>query len=43
MRSAAPVLGQHNRAILSEVVRLSDAEIDTLETEEVIGSHPKGL
>jgi crotonobetainyl-CoA:carnitine CoA-transferase CaiB-like acyl-CoA transferase len=42
-RSAAPLLGQHNREILSEIVGLSSSEIDALETEEVIGSHPKGL
>ncbi len=42
-RSPAPVLGQHNREILSQVVELSDAEIDALEADEVIGSPPKGL
>jgi crotonobetainyl-CoA:carnitine CoA-transferase CaiB-like acyl-CoA transferase len=42
-RSPAPVLGQHNREILSQVVGLSDSEIDALEAEEVIGTHPKGL
>jgi len=42
-RSPAPVLGEHNRQILSEIVGLSDSEIDALEAEEVIGTHPKGL
>jgi crotonobetainyl-CoA:carnitine CoA-transferase CaiB-like acyl-CoA transferase len=42
-RSAAPVLGEHNRQILSEIVGLSESAIDALEAEEVIGTHPKGL
>jgi crotonobetainyl-CoA:carnitine CoA-transferase CaiB-like acyl-CoA transferase len=42
-RSAAPLLGEHNRQVLSEIVGLSDSEIDALEAEEVIGTHPKGL
>ena len=41
--SPAPVLGQHNREILSDVVGLSEAEIDALEADEVIGTHPLGL
>jgi crotonobetainyl-CoA:carnitine CoA-transferase CaiB-like acyl-CoA transferase len=43
IRSPAPVLGQHNREILSELAGLSESEIDALESAEVIGTHPKGL
>lgn len=43
LRSPAPLLGQDNREILSDIVGLSDPEIDALEAAEVIGTHPKGL
>jgi crotonobetainyl-CoA:carnitine CoA-transferase CaiB-like acyl-CoA transferase len=43
LRCAAPTLGQHNREILRDVVGLSDAEIDALEAEGVIGTRPRGV
>jgi len=42
LHSPAPTIGQHNREILSRILGLSDAEITTLEAEEVIGTRPKG-
>jgi crotonobetainyl-CoA:carnitine CoA-transferase CaiB-like acyl-CoA transferase len=36
-RAPAPLLGQHNREILTRIVGLSDAEIDALEADGVIG------
>ena len=43
IRRPAPLVGEHNREILSEIVGLTDAEIDALETEEIIGTRPQGL
>ncbi len=43
IRNPAPQVGEHNREILAEIVGLSDAEIDALEADEVIGTVPKGL
>ena len=43
LRSPAPMLGQHNREILSQLLGLSDAEIDALEEAEVIGTRPTNL
>ena len=37
----APTLGQHNRELLSELLGLSDAEIDDLERQGIIGSKPR--
>ncbi|NOJ44642.1 CoA transferase [Bradyrhizobium australiense] len=37
IRTAAPTLGQHNREILSELLRLSDTEIEELAKEGIIG------
>ncbi len=39
LKNAAPVLGQHNAEILREL-GLSEAEIDTLVVEKVIGDRP---
>ena len=36
-RRHAPLLGQHNRDVLTRILGLSDAEVDTLEVEGVIG------
>jgi len=41
-RTPTPTIGQHNREVLSEL-GLSDAELDQLEADEVIGYRPKGL
>lgn len=38
IRKAAPTLGQHNREILSEVLDLSDAEVEELVKEGIIGT-----
>ena len=37
----APTLGQHNREVLTELLHLSDAEIDDLERRGIIGDRPK--
>ena len=37
----APTLGQHNREVLRELLDLSDAEIDDLERQGIIGDRPK--
>ena len=39
----APTLGQHNEEILRRVLGLSDAEIDQLEREQIIGRVPAAL
>jgi crotonobetainyl-CoA:carnitine CoA-transferase CaiB-like acyl-CoA transferase len=36
----APTLGQHNREVLSRLLGLSDAELDALEADHVIGTEP---
>jgi crotonobetainyl-CoA:carnitine CoA-transferase CaiB-like acyl-CoA transferase len=41
--SPAPTLGQHNHEILSQLLGQSDADIESLEREEVIGTIPSGL
>ncbi|WP_084294038.1 CaiB/BaiF CoA-transferase family protein [Mycolicibacterium flavescens] len=41
-RAPAPLLGQHNREVLTGL-GLSDDQIDALETDGVIGSAPAGL
>jgi crotonobetainyl-CoA:carnitine CoA-transferase CaiB-like acyl-CoA transferase len=43
LRGAAPTLGQHNREILTGLLGVSDAEVDALAAEGVIGTRPKGL
>ena len=37
----APTLGQHNREVLTEVLALTDAEVDGLERQGAIGTKPK--
>ena len=36
-RRPAPLLGQHNREILTRIVGLSDAAVDALEADGIIG------
>ncbi len=43
IRFPAPTMGQHNREILGDLLGLSEAEIDAVEAEGVIGSRPEGL
>ena len=43
LRTPAPTMGQHNRAILAQRLGLDEAAIATLEQHEVIGSRVKGL
>lgn len=38
IRSAPPTLGEHNREILGGLLGLSDAELDELEREGIIGT-----
>ncbi|MCK1679377.1 CoA transferase [Bradyrhizobium sp. 147] len=38
IRTAAPTLGQHNAEILSELLGLSDSEIEQLATDHIIGT-----
>jgi crotonobetainyl-CoA:carnitine CoA-transferase CaiB-like acyl-CoA transferase len=37
----APVLGEHNRKVFSEILGMSDAEIAALEREKIIGTAPR--
>ena len=39
--SPAPTLGQHNREVLGELLGLSDADIDDLERQGIIGDKPR--
>ena len=43
LRRPAPLLGQHNHEVLTELLGLSDAEIAALAAAKVIGDHPEGL
>jgi crotonobetainyl-CoA:carnitine CoA-transferase CaiB-like acyl-CoA transferase len=43
LQKPAPTLGQHNQAVLGNLLGLSSAELAELETEGVIGSRPQGL
>jgi crotonobetainyl-CoA:carnitine CoA-transferase CaiB-like acyl-CoA transferase len=38
-----PTLGQHNSEVLTELCRLTAADLDRLAAESVIGTRPKGL
>lgn len=42
-RTAAPCLGQHNHEILTELLGLSDAEVEALESEQIIGTAPASV
>jgi hypothetical protein len=42
MGRQAPALGEHNREVLRDLLGLSDADIDQLEAEGIIGSVPVG-
>ena len=42
MRRAAPTLGQHNDEVFRELLGLSDAELDRLRADGIIGEMPKG-
>jgi crotonobetainyl-CoA:carnitine CoA-transferase CaiB-like acyl-CoA transferase len=41
-RSHSPLLGEHNREVLSRLVGLSDADLDELEATGIIGYAPPG-
>ena len=43
LQKPAPTLGQHNQAVLGNLLGLSSAELAELETEGVIGTRPQGL
>ncbi len=42
LRAPAPTLGQHNRDVLRDIAGLSEAELDALESEGVLGTRPDG-
>ena len=42
VRYAAPLLGQHNRFILGEMVGISETDLEDLEADGVIGHRPVG-
>ncbi len=37
----APLLGEHNRKVFSEILGMSDAEIEALERDKIIGTEPR--
>jgi crotonobetainyl-CoA:carnitine CoA-transferase CaiB-like acyl-CoA transferase len=39
----SPTLGQHNTDVLTEMCGLTDAELERLAAQGVIGTRPKGL
>ena len=39
----APLLGEHNRKVFSDILGMSDAEIEALEREKIIGTLPRQL
>jgi crotonobetainyl-CoA:carnitine CoA-transferase CaiB-like acyl-CoA transferase len=41
-RSPAPRLGENNREVLVDVLGLTDADVDQLEADGVIGTVPGG-
>ena len=41
IRSPAPMLGQHNREILEELLGVDSAELDQLERDGIIGTEPR--
>ena len=42
IRSPAPTLGQHNRAVLVDLLGLGDAELERIQRKQVIGTRPLG-
>jgi crotonobetainyl-CoA:carnitine CoA-transferase CaiB-like acyl-CoA transferase len=39
----APLLGEHNRKVFSDILGMSDAEIEALERDKIIGTMPRQL
>jgi crotonobetainyl-CoA:carnitine CoA-transferase CaiB-like acyl-CoA transferase len=39
----APLLGEHNRKVFSEILGMSDSEIEALERDKIIGTLPRQL
>jgi crotonobetainyl-CoA:carnitine CoA-transferase CaiB-like acyl-CoA transferase len=42
LRRPAPLLGQHNREILQELLGVDDAAYASLSERGIIGDHPRG-
>ncbi len=43
LRRTPPMLGEHSREVLQELCELTDADLDRLAADGVIGTRPKGL
>ena len=43
LRSAAPMVGEHNHPILGDLLHMSGEKIHSLELRGIIGTQPKGL
>jgi crotonobetainyl-CoA:carnitine CoA-transferase CaiB-like acyl-CoA transferase len=43
LQRTPPTLGQHNREVLTELCGLTEADLDRLAAEGIIGTRPKGL
>jgi crotonobetainyl-CoA:carnitine CoA-transferase CaiB-like acyl-CoA transferase len=42
MRRPAPTLGEHNDEVFRDLLGMTDAELDRLRADGIIGEQPKG-